>query len=197
MGNRGDKRAKTAPDVESPAEQIRLLKAAQHNPTLFAPVYEQYVDRIYAYCRYRVGDQDAEDLTSQVFVKALTGLAGYRGGSVAAWLFRIAHNCVVDHLRYRRPQVALEDVESVLPATGTDLLERVEQAEQWETLRSLILTLPDEQINLLTLKMVSGLNASEIAQVIGKSAIAVRVELHRILKRLRARYQTIAGETNP
>ena len=93
------------PSGATQADDAHHLRAAQHDLTQFAPVYERYVDRIYAYCRHRVGEQDAEDVTSHIFVRAMGGVDGYRGGSVAAWLFRIAHNCVVDHLRYRRPQI--------------------------------------------------------------------------------------------
>lgn len=172
-----------------PDEDARLLAAARGDPAQFAPVYERYFDRIYAYCRYRVGEPDAEDVTSQVFIRALDGIAGYRGGSGRAWLFRIAHNCVVDHRRARRPQVSLDQIEIDLPAPGTDLAENFTHEEQLRALRTLVADLGDDEIHLLTLKLVSGLNASEIAHVTGRSAVAVRVELHRILKRLRQRYE--------
>ena len=99
--------------------------AARDDLAQFAVIYERYVDRIYAYCACRVGIQDAEDVTSQVFVKALGALGGYRGGSVAAWLFRIARSCVVDHLRYRRSPVSLEAHDIDLPAGGLDVFEQV------------------------------------------------------------------------
>lgn len=182
---------------ETKTEEARILEAARRDPTLFAPVYEGYFDRIYAYCRYRVGEQEAEDVTSRVFVRALTGLAQYRGGSVAAWLFRIAHNCVVDTLRDRQPQISLDEAEIRVPAADSDILDFIEQAEQWETVQGLITTLSDEQIDLLTLKMVSGLNATEIANVVGKSAVAVRVELHRIIQRLRTHYRQVEKEGKP
>jgi RNA polymerase sigma-70 factor (ECF subfamily) len=195
----GRKRAPTGavqPDTTQADDEVRSLQAARDDPAQFAPVYERYFDRIFAYCRYRVGPQEAEDVTSQVFIRALDGLDGYRGGSVAAWLFRIAHNCVVDHLRYRRPQVSLDETELQIAAPGLDLIEQLVEAEEWQTVRQLVAALPDEQINLLTLKMVSGLNATEIAGVVGKSAVAVRVELHRIFKQLRARYHALEREGN-
>lgn len=167
------------------------MRAARDDPARFAPIYERYLDRIYAYCRYRVGEHDAEDVTSQVFIRALAGAAGYRGGSVRAWLFRIAHHCVVDHLRQQHPQVSLDQTEIDLPAAGLDLAEHVAREEQLQVLRVLLAELDDDERHLLTLKLVSGLNASEIAQVVGKSAVAVRVELHRIIKRLRQRCQWI------
>ncbi|MFN8374394.1 MAG: sigma factor [Anaerolineae bacterium] len=91
-------------------DEVRLMQQAQRNPALFAPLYERYVDRVYAYCRRRAASpQDAEDLCSMVFARALAGLHTYQGGHVAAWLFRIAHNVVVNHYRGRVPLVPLDD----------------------------------------------------------------------------------------
>jgi RNA polymerase sigma-70 factor, ECF subfamily len=182
---------------QPPADQdheARLLRAARDDPAQFAAIYERYVDRIYAYCRYRAGAEDAEDLTSQVFIRALEGLAGYRGGSVAAWLFRIAHNCVVDHLRTRRPQVSLEASRLEFAAPDGDPVERMMQADDRQLVRELVATLDDDQRDLLILKLVSGLNATEIGAVIGKRAGAVRVALHRVIARLRTTYQQMQQE---
>src|SRR5690349_4481498 len=88
---------------------------AQAGPPDFDSLYECYVERIYTYCLRRVGQhQEAEDLTSMVFTRAWASLDAYRGGSETAWLFKIAHNAVANHLRGRKPQVSLE----VLVATG-------------------------------------------------------------------------------
>ena len=194
-------RQQAAHDVRSTGDaspdDVHRLRAAQHDLTQFAPIYERYVDRIYAYCRYRVGENDAEDITSQVFVQAMSGVAGYRGGSVAAWLFRIAHNCVVDHLRYRRPQVSLDEHAIELPAHSADLFDQVAEADQLDTLKAIITALlNDDQIALLTLKLASGLNSGEIGEVVGKSAVAVRVEISRIMRRIRARYREMMQETD-
>src|SRR5690242_143201 len=79
-------------------DEARILQRAQQHPAAFAPLYERYFARIYAYCLRRASSpQEAEDLCSQVFTRALTGLHTYRGGSVPAWLFRIAHNVVANH----------------------------------------------------------------------------------------------------
>ena len=191
-----DKRS-IPPPAESVRDDVRQLRAAQHDLTQFAPVYERYVDRIYTYCRYRVGENEAEDVTSQVFVRAMKGLAGYRGGSVAAWLFRIAHNCVVDHLSYRRPQVSLDEHDFDLPAESVDLFDQVADAERLDLLRQIITAMFDEaQISLLTLKLTSGLNSAEIGAVVGKSAVAVRVEISRMMRQIRTRYRALTREVD-
>jgi RNA polymerase sigma-70 factor (ECF subfamily) len=173
----------------------QIMHAARDDLSQFAVVYERYCHRIYGYCLRRIGSvPEAEDLTSQVFERAMTGLDSYRGGSVAAWLFRIAHNTVIDHVRRRKPEAALDGAALELPSDDAAPVDQVVEAEMWQVLRSLIAALPDEQADLLALKIVGGLTAVEIGEVLGKSAGAVRVELHRIVKKLRVQYADHAGE---
>ncbi|MCC6615492.1 MAG: sigma-70 family RNA polymerase sigma factor [Anaerolineae bacterium] len=165
------------------ADEARWIVAARTRPAAFAPVYERYVERIYAYCARRASPTEAEDLTSLVFARALAAVHDYRGGSVAAWLFRIAHNVVVNHYRDRHPSLALDDADSPQPGP----LDRLIAADEQRLIRRLIDELPAEQQNLLSLKLSAGLTSAEIGVVLGKSAGAVRVELHRIIQGLRAR----------
>ena len=97
----------------SPGEERQFMEQARTELNAFSPLYEAYCQRIYAYCLRRTGQpEEAEDLTSLVFTRALTGLNGYRGGSVAAWLFQIAHNAVANHLRDRPARLSFEPPES-------------------------------------------------------------------------------------
>jgi RNA polymerase sigma-70 factor (ECF subfamily) len=176
------------------AEEARILARAREAPADFAPLYERYFPRIYAYCLRRVGTaEEAEDLTSAVFTRALTGLGGYRGGSVAAWLFRIAHNAVANHHRDRRPPLPLDPAAvagaQLSGASGDPTLERLVRDEEHERIARLIAALPDEQRELLALKVAGGLSAREIGAVLGKSEGAVRVALHRVVRGLRAAYR--------
>jgi RNA polymerase sigma-70 factor (ECF subfamily) len=166
-------------------EEVRLMRQAQNNPVLFAPLYERYVDRVYAYCRRRAANtQDAEDLCSMVFARALAGLHTYEGGHVAAWLFRIAHNVLVNHYRAKRLIVPLEDD---FTAFDDESLDNVERAEDGRILAELIAHLPHDQRNLLSLSVDAGLNSQQIGELLGKNAGAVRVQLHRLFKSLRER----------
>lgn len=179
-------------NLENPATEARQMQAAMHDLAQFAPIYEQYFGRIYRYCVRRVGSvEEAEDLTSVIFTRALVSIAGYRGGSVAAWLFQIAHNAVVNHLRSRRTHLSIDEAELDLVADNPAPLDNMMRDETQQALRDLVATLPDDQQNLLALKMVAGLSAAEIGQVIGKNAGTVRVELHRVISRLRARYDEL------
>ncbi|HEX2623326.1 MAG TPA: sigma-70 family RNA polymerase sigma factor [Phototrophicaceae bacterium] len=180
--------ASAPPDVE---DEARLIQLAKQNPALFAPLYERYFDRVYAYCFRRTeNSQEAEDLCSLVFTRALSGLHTYREGVFAAWLFGIAHNVVVDYYHKRRPLVSIEEVE--LPVD--DDVTTIELADDGRILRELIDQLTDEQRDLLAMSLESDLSSQEIGDALGKSAGAVRVQLHRTFKQLRKHYLKLTGE---
>ena len=83
--------------LDDHVEEGSILAQARADPARFAPLYERYFARVYHYCLRRVHrPEDAEDLAGLVFIRALAGLREYRGGSFAAWLFRIAHNAAAN-----------------------------------------------------------------------------------------------------
>ncbi len=166
-------------------KELPFLMHASATPADLQPIYEQYFPRIYKYCLRRVGSiQEAEDLTSVIFSRALNALPGYRGGSMAAWLFRIAHNVVVNYFKSRRATIPLDQVEADA-APADELIAHLVRAEERQRLRQLVAQLPDEQQEMLALKLTGGLSAKEIGQVIGKSEGAVRVAIFRIVQQLR------------
>jgi RNA polymerase sigma-70 factor (ECF subfamily) len=183
----------TVQSAEGSHDDTRILLAARADLTQFAPLYERYFARIYGYCLRRVENAEAaEDLTSLIFTRALTGLYEYKGGSVPAWLFRIAHNAVANHYRSRREHISLERSEIDLLDDSEAPTESIEQAEQQQAIRRLVAALPDREQELLALKLDGELTAEEIGVVLGKKPGAVRVELHRIIKRLRTQYEGLA-----
>lgn len=185
--------APPARNDDAAAEQ-RLMALARHDPAQFAPLYERYFDRVYAYCRRRAAtDQEAEDLCSLVFTRALKGLATYQGGLVAAWLFAIAHNVVVSHYRRQRPTVALDAVDLADETSAAAL----EDAERDDILADLVADLTDEQQQILSLTLDAGLTSGQVGALLGKSPVAVRVQLHRIIKGLRTRYLQVTQERAP
>ncbi|MGI8688392.1 MAG: RNA polymerase sigma factor [Thermomicrobiales bacterium] len=188
-----------AETTDSPAEEVRILEQSRHNPAAFAPLYSRYFPRIYGYCLRRLNSSGAaEDATSLVFTRALTGLQHYRGGSVAAWLFQIAHNTVANELRAQRPALSLESTAVAFsreaPSIEEEALTHLIVAEEYQRLAALLSALPNEERELLTLKVVGRLSAKEIGIVVGKREGAVRVALHRLIQRLRTRYDESVEE---
>jgi RNA polymerase sigma-70 factor, ECF subfamily len=181
------------------ADEAILLEQARTDPAAFAPLYERYVVRIYQYCLRRVGSpEEAEDLASLVFSRALSSISGYRGGSPAAWLFAIAHNAVANHLRDRRAHIPLEGATLAAvaskPEPHGDPLEYVLREEERERVAALVAQLTEEQRALLALKVVGHLSAREMGAVLGKREGAVRVALFRVVQQLRRAYHRTEAE---
>ena len=165
-----------------PAERL-LVEAAQKDPARFGDLYEMHFERIYAFVARRVADRDtAEDLTSDVFHKALANLRNYewRGVPFAAWLMRIAANAVADQSkRAAREAAAPEDL--VEPGAVPDL-EAIEHRAQ---LFRLVSRLPGDQRHVIYQRFVEQKSIREIAQQLGRSEGAVKQLQVRALQHLR------------
>jgi RNA polymerase sigma-70 factor (ECF subfamily) len=177
-----------------PGEEERLyaLRAAQGDRAAFSVLYERYVDRIYRYVFFKVGVvADTEDLTSQTFLKAWDAIADFewRNHPFGAWLFRIAHNLVVDHHRARRPVLALDDAVPQLEhrASRDELRPEVVLAEliTERRVRHAIDRLTEEQQQVLHLRFFEGLSTGEVAEILGKRRGAIRGMQFRALGALR------------
>jgi RNA polymerase sigma-70 factor (ECF subfamily) len=141
-----------------------------------------YAPRLYGYLRSRVGsDEDAADLTQQVFAKAIAALPRYRRRETAfgAWLFRIARNTLTDSYRRQRPMVSLErsPVREV-PEVRESLDDRAIREEARARVQALVGNLGDREREIVLLRFVAGLTLKEIGGVVGKSESTV----HRSLK---------------
>jgi RNA polymerase sigma-70 factor, ECF subfamily len=166
-----------------------LAIAARRNPTAFAGLYERYVDDIFRYCQRRLRSREAaEDATSQTFFKALHRIDSFHGGSFRAWLFRIAHNTVVDQYR-RRPELYGDSVEFDRPDSGPSPEDQVLAAEGEERIDRLLQLLTDDQRRVVELRL-AGLTGAEIADALGRSADAVKMLQFRALQRLRSHLTT-------
>lgn len=171
-------------DEDACLNEVSQVAAARADPRAFAPLYERYLGPIYRYCYTRLGSREAaEDATSEVFLKALAGLNGYRGGVFVAWLFRIAQNVVVDAYRRHRTTQPLEAVGALTdPAQGPEDTARA-HAER-EALRTALAMLSDEQRTVLELQL-AGWSGTQIAAALGTSPAAVKMHRYRAINRLR------------
>jgi RNA polymerase sigma-70 factor (ECF subfamily) len=209
-------------DVEHMDEAaLAMAAAAGTDPQAFALLYTRYLRPVFGYCYVRLQDRHAaEDATSEVFLKALANLSGYRGGAFAAWLFRIAHNVVADfHRRSRRDH---RD-RYTAPATGDDMdrSHGVQEAlgshtrlmsgdpdpfptpeeyalmqAEYEALRLAMDSLSYEQRTVLELQL-AGWSGRQIADALGKSAAAVKSLRFRALARLRLLLQAVEPSVSP
>jgi len=176
--------------LASADEDASLVKAAQRDPAAFATLYRRYVTRIYRYIYSRLGNvADAEDLTALVFTEALEGLHRYREhGNFAAWLFTIASHKVTDYYRRQHPNLPLNGALDNL-ADGTDPTAHVVQEEALRRLAALLAQLDEEQQELLRLRFAGGLTYGEIGRIVGRSEAAVKMAVHRLLRRLEAEWE--------
>jgi len=166
-----------------------LVELAKTEPEAFGELYERYVKRIYNYVYYRTGNHhDAEDLTARVFQRALSHIPRYqnRGVPFSAWLYRIAHNLVVNWHRDRKRRHVISIDDLALTALKAEAPEEfTEKQEQQELLLDAIRNLPDDRQQLLMLKFIDRLSNAEIGEIMGRSEGAVKSLYHRTLLALR------------
>ena len=163
------------------------VRAAQRDRAAFGALYRRYVDRVYGYCFYLLGDHhDAEDATERTFTAALAAVDGFRdeGATFRAWLFRIAHNQLANALRSRDRQRAASLEVVAEPRANADPAGILSLAEEARGLRRALDQLPVDRRQVVVLRFVDGLSAREIGAVIGRSEGAVRVLQHRALRQL-------------
>ncbi|MEX1143578.1 MAG: sigma-70 family RNA polymerase sigma factor [Anaerolineales bacterium] len=166
-----------------------LALATQGDKQAFGALYDKYAARIYNYIYYRTGsNQDAEDLTSRVFFRAMRHITNYtdRGVPFSAWLYRIAHNLVANWHRdsSRRQEVELED--SYRASKGDEYPEiALEESEEQNALLNLIRKLPEERQQLLILKFVEHMSNADIGQIMDRTEGAIKSLYHRTLLSLR------------
>jgi RNA polymerase sigma-70 factor, ECF subfamily len=169
----------------SPADDRLLVEAAQKDPSRFAELYEIHFERVYAFIVRRVSDRDvAEDLTSDVFHKALANLRRFewRGVPFVAWLFRIAANAIADRSRHAAKEIVEDPPEGI-----TEM--NVEAIDHRSRLFQLVDQLPSDQRRVVTMRFAEEKSIREIAQELGRSEGAVKQLQFRALEKLRAQME--------
>ena len=173
-------------------DEEAIINAAKTNSDAFGKLYEQYQQQVFRYIFYRVGDApSAEDLTAQVFERALRKIATYQPtrGAFAVWLFAIARNAVNNHLRAKRVrQWVTLDIFSNHSTETTSLEELVCQDEQLQQLLALVAQLSSQERDLLALKFGGGLTNRRIAELASLTESNVGVMVYRTLRKLRNQF---------
>ncbi len=163
-------------------------RAAAGDAGAFGVLYDRYVDAVYRYSYYRVRNEaDAEDVTSDVFFKALRAMPRYQPRQpFLAWLYRIARNTIIDRVRRQRPQVAYEDALDHVEADKVlDPDARLEQLSDSLELREAIARLTPLQQDVIILRYLEGLDTRAIGEIIGRRDGTVRGIEFRALGTLR------------
>jgi RNA polymerase sigma-70 factor (ECF subfamily) len=174
--------------VTSTVSDAELVAQAKEDSGAFGALYERYVNQIYSYIFYRVGNHhDAEDLTARTFMRALRHVGNYedRGAPVSAWFYRIAHNLVANWHRDqgRHPVVALDAV-SIGSLPDSPETATVNNEEQ-ELLLRIVRRLPDDRQRLLVLKFSGRMSNAEIGAIMDRTEGAIKSLYHRTLIALR------------
>ena len=192
-------KAMSAPPLQWSAQEEAAIvaRARDGDAAAIGQLYRRYAPGIYGYLASRLGDPAAsEDLTSEVFERALEGLPRYeqRGVSIASWLYRIAHDRLADHLRRRAQRPTLPLDERLLGGQGPLVQEgfasQVDARLAGEQLAGAVLgpaiaQLTAEQQQVIALRFYADLKQVEIAYVMDKSTDAIKKLEWRAITRLR------------
>ena len=176
-----------ADDLAGCSEKALIRRAANGDAEAFGDLYVLHLDRIYRYIFYKVGDEKrAEDLTESVFLRAWEAIEDYqiRGHPFSSWLYRIAHNAVVDFYRARREEEPLDSVAFTLADETLGPEETVLAQQEVSRLLEALAELAEEKQELITLRFVEGLSHAEVAEILHMSEVACRVMQHRALAKL-------------
>ncbi len=175
---------------------VTLARAQAGDEAAFACIFRDVQPALLRYLR--VIAPEAEDVAGDTWLQVVAGLAGFRGGEQAfrSWLFTIARHRAADagRSRARRPVVPLEANGAAEQLMSPDSADLALEAVSARAVVALIASLPPDQAEIIMLRVVAGLDAGDVARIVGKTPGAVRVAAHRGLRRLASRVER-AGVT--
>jgi len=162
-----------------------LISLCKKNLSYFAYLYKRYLNSVYKYCFFRVGQNKeiAEDITSEVFVKAVENFNSfeYKNKPFVVWLYSIAHNLICDHFRSKKENLLSVDAFPIEPDEKYDYLEDLSKEELINLIKNNLKNLPEEALHILTLRYSEELSFKEIASLLGKEEGAVKMKFYRSL----------------
>ena len=167
-------------------EESLIRRVQQRDQEAFTQLYEQHFTRIYRYVALRIGDKmEAEDMAQQVFLNALQSISSFKwkGVPFSAWLFRIAHNQVVDYFRSKKRTAVPLDESLASNDNNPQLL--TEHKLDIEQLLSATKQLTEAQREVISLRFAGELSIAQVAKVMGKSQGAVKALQHSAIVALR------------
>ena len=181
--------APEVPEARESGDSWDLVHSAQQGDTsAFAQLYDRYVDVVFRYVLFRVGDRElAEDVTSETFLRALRRISSvsYQGRDVGAWFVTIARNLVLDHVKSSRFRLEVataevDDSRRVEHGPEQQVISKVTTAALLECVQQL----GDDQRECIVLRFLQGLSVAETAEVMRRNEGAVKALQHRAVRRL-------------
>ncbi|HEY50269.1 MAG TPA: sigma-70 family RNA polymerase sigma factor [Dehalococcoidia bacterium] len=169
-------------------EESLVLRAKERDEAALTQLYEENFDKIYRYIVLKIGDRtEAEDMTQQVFLKAFKSISGYRskGSPFSSWLFRIAHNQVVDHWRKKSKRATVPLEETLVGSSNSNPGSDVERKMDIENLVAATKRLTGLQQEVVSLRFAGGLSVAQVARLMGKSEGAIKALQHSAIVSLR------------
>ncbi len=165
-----------------------VRKAVRGDTVAFGAIYDIYADRVYSFVKARLKDPcDAEDVTATVFVKAFEAIGSYdrRGLPFGAWLFRIARNATIDHVRrgVRVPE-PVDDLEVHMPVSDVRLDDQVAAKVDAEAIRECVKRLTEDQAAVIACRFFFDLDVRETARTLGRTEGATKALQHRAMRNL-------------
>ncbi|MCH8062601.1 MAG: sigma-70 family RNA polymerase sigma factor [Chloroflexi bacterium] len=173
-----------------------VMKAQEGDQSSFALLYERFFDQIFRYVSFKTGSPtEAEDITGEVFVRMIESIHRFKwqGHPFSSWLFRIAHNLIVDYFRKKgkKALVPLEGSADNLQSDQVDVDRRIDLELAMDEIRRAMEGLTELQREVISMRFAGGLSVAETARAIGKKDNAIKALQHAGLKKLR---MTLAAE---
>ena len=172
---------------EQLADELMIIEAAKRDPEQFAPLYEKYYRQIFNYVHQRLTSKDTVfDITGQVFLKALTNLDRYqfKGVPFASWLYRIAHNEVMQLYRTQKDKRAINadigDLRFICEENDSPFFE-----EYIPAIKQLVQQLDHDDLQLVELRYFEKRPFKEIAEILDITEVNAKVRMYRIIEKLK------------
>ena len=182
----------SSPSIEGPDDPrvVGLVNSVvvSRDSDAFGELYDLFVARVYRYLYFRTGSHpEAEDLTEQVFLKAWEAIGRYRwqGRPFLAWLYRLAHNAHIDHVRSQKPTTSLNSDERPVELPSSAAAVELSRALDADLLARALGELTPDQQQVIVMKFLEGLDNEQIAQNLAKREGAIRALQMRALMSLR------------
>lgn len=173
-------------------DEAQLVEKAKTDDGAFGQLYEKYLPLIYGYVHRRVGNQDdAEEITSQIFLKVVEHLRSFKGTTFKAWIYRIATNTIIDYYRTFKPTEDIEELHEVLPEKALNPHDELAKGQDRAHVMKVLSKLPEKHQQILHLKFFADLETAEIAASLNCTENNVGVMLHRAMAQFEQTYHKL------